>query len=210
MPTQTIPSALLKLYQLGVWDLPPWQDHTGAVLCFDDAGRTVLPKGWTAADLSNVKSFYEQYQAKPNEDAKIQFASGSRGTTLPGRKKWQTWVYSMCKTAKLHEIIAHCLSAANCHPMDVEPGFRKTGGPTYIGYCIDEIALQLFGADTLDQNGRLLVPYRASTQAIAQRTWYNLSRRLDRAQKSFNLLEEQAVAAFDGEHRFTLRFIYCL
>lgn len=200
MPTQTIASALLKLYQLGIWNLPIWQDLTGTVLCFDDPTVSVLPQGWTTADLANVKSFYDQYCAKPTEDTKILFASSNRGTTLPGRKRWQKWVPSMCKAAKIHEKIAHCFSSANCHPADIEEESRKNGGPTYIPYCIDDLALQLLGADTLDQNGRLLIRYRHPLQAIAQRTWYNLTRRLDRAQGRFDTLEEKVHAAFNGEH----------
>lgn len=207
MPTQTIASALLKLYQLGIWQLPTWQEVTGTVLYFDDAQRTVLLKGWTSADLANVKSFYNQYQAKPTEDGKTLFASGSRGTTLPGRKKWQTWVSSMCKTAKIPEKIAHCFSSANCHPSDCEPDGRMSGGSSYIGYCIDDIALVLFGPETLDHNGRLLVRYRGPTQAICLRIWYNLTRCLERAQARFDVLEKQVASAFDGRHLFCFRFI---
>ncbi|KJA15384.1 hypothetical protein HYPSUDRAFT_207935 [Hypholoma sublateritium FD-334 SS-4] len=198
MPTQTIASALLKLYQLCIWDLPTWQDVTGVVLCFDDPASSRLPKGWSAADLANVKSFYDQYRAKPTEDAKILFASSNRGTTLPGRKRWQTWVTSMCKSAKIHEKIAACFSSANCHPADIEVESRKNGGPTYIPYCVDDIALQLLGPETLDENGRLHIRYRLPLQAIAQRTWYNLTRRLDRAQGKFETLEEQVLAAFNA------------
>ncbi|KJA17089.1 hypothetical protein HYPSUDRAFT_206460 [Hypholoma sublateritium FD-334 SS-4] len=198
MPTQTIASALLKLYQLGIWDLPTWQDLTGTFLNFHDPTVSVLPKGWSAADLANVRSFYDQYCAKPTEDAKIAFASSNRGTTLPGRKKWQTWVTSMCKTAKIHEKIAACFSSANCHPADIEVDSRKNGGPTYIPYCVDDIALQLLGSETLDENGRLLIRYRLPLQAIAQCTWYNLTRRLDRAQGRFDTLEGQVLAAFNG------------
>ena len=200
MPTQTIASALLKLYSLGIWSLPTWQDLTGVVLDFDKPTACVLPKGWTTSDLVNVRSFYEQYRAKPTEDAKITFASSNRGTSLPARKKWQTWVTSMCKTAKIHEKIAACLAAANCHPADLDLESRNNGGPTYIPYCVDDIALQLLGAETLDENGRLLIRYRVPLQAIAQRTWYNLSRRLDRAQGRFDTLEGQVLAAFNGEY----------
>ncbi|KJA20680.1 hypothetical protein HYPSUDRAFT_203649 [Hypholoma sublateritium FD-334 SS-4] len=198
MPTQTIASALLKLYQLGIWNLPTWQDLTGVVLCFDDPASSLLPKGWSAADLANVKSFYDQYQAKATEDAKISFASSNRGTTLPGRKRWQTWVSAMCKSAKIHEKIAACFSSANCHPADIEVESRKNGGPTYIPYCVDDIALQLLGCETLDENGRLLIRYRLPLQAIAQRTWYNLTRRLDRAKGRFDTLEEQVLATFNA------------
>ena len=106
----------------------------------------------------------------------------------------------MCKAAKIHEKIAACLAAANCHPADLDLESRNNGGPTYIPYCVDDIALQLLGAETLDENGRLLIRYRVPLQAIAQRTWYNLSRRLDRAQDRFDTLEGRVLEAFNGEH----------
>ena len=207
MPTQTIASALLKLYQLGVWNLPTFQDVTGTALDFDRPSKSVLPKGWTTTDLADVKSFYDQYSAKPTEDAKITFASSNRGTTLPGRKKWQTWVTSMFKAAKIHEKVAACFSSANCHPSDLEPESRKNGGPTYIPYCVDDIALQLLGVETLDENGRLFIPYRLPLQAIAQRTWYNLSRRVDRAQGRFDSLEILVFSAFNGEPPERIQFM---
>ena len=74
------------------------------------------------------------------------------------------------------------------------------GGPTYIPYCVDDIALQLLGPEMLDENGRLHIRFRGPVQAITQRTWYNLARRLDRATARFDALEVQVLAAFNGEY----------
>ena len=199
MPTQTIPGALLNLYQVGVWKFPAWQELTGVILNFENPQLATLPKTWTHVDYLNVKSFYNQYEAKTNEDEQISFASALRGAVLPGRQKWRSWVFLMMKTAKVHEIIAQCLSASNSHPNNVPAGDRSVGAPVYISYAINDIALQLFGPDVLDEYGRLSLRYRPHLQAICQRSWYNLTRRLERAEDRFALLEERVKAAFDGK-----------
>ncbi|KAF9470636.1 hypothetical protein BDN70DRAFT_901952, partial [Pholiota conissans] len=216
MPSHTIPSAVIKLWTLGIpWDYPVWQAATGVHhgLFPDDPQH--LPKNWTPDDAQNIKSYFDQYRLKPTEDDKIAFSKQRKGSALPGRKKWRDWITSIWRTARVHERITAVLSANNCHPLNlvvdsidsiesvesVEPSVDSNGWPagsTWIPTCLDEIACELFGEECLDKSGRLPERFRAPTQALVQRTWNNLTKRLDRCKKRLPVLEKEAVEAFNG------------
>lgn len=216
MPTHTVPSAVIKLWTLGVpWDYPAWQVATGVQHGLFPDNPALLPKGWTPEDASNVKSYFDQYRLQPTEDDKIAFARQTKGSALPGRKKWRDWISALWRTSRIHERIIAVLHANNCHPLTlaVESSNGTTSWPmggTWIPLCLDAVASELFGEDCLDQHGRLPESLRAPTQALVQRTWTNLTKRLDRGKKRIATLEEEAIQAFDGESSSRCNVIYLI
>ncbi|KJA14356.1 hypothetical protein HYPSUDRAFT_208778 [Hypholoma sublateritium FD-334 SS-4] len=174
--------------------------HTINGLFPDDAA--LLPKGWTPQDAANIKSYFDQYRLQPTEDDKIAFARQTKGSALPGRKKWRDWISAVWRTSRIHERIISVLHTNNCHPLTLsaESANGTTTWPmggTWIPLCLDAVASDLFGEDCLDQHGRLPESLRAPTQALVQRTWMNLTKRLDRGKKRLSILEQGAIQAFD-------------
>lgn len=118
MPTHTIASTVIKLWTLGVpWDFPAWQVLTGAHNSLFPDNPALLLKGWTPEDAANIKSYFDQYCLQPTEDDKIAFASQTKGSALPGRKKWCNWVGTIWRASRIHERIISVLHANNCHPL---------------------------------------------------------------------------------------------
>ncbi|KAF8951749.1 P-loop containing nucleoside triphosphate hydrolase protein, partial [Flammula alnicola] len=203
MPTHTIASAIIKLHTLGIpWDYPVWQAATGVKHGLFPEDPKLLPKGWTPEDASNIASYFDQYRAKPTEDEKIAFVSQRRGTALPGRKKWRDWINAIWRSAGIHDKIIAVIAANNCHPLSLS--FEQTEdasswpmGAIWLPVCLDAIAVELFGDECLDAMGRLPERFRAPTQALAQRTWTNLTKRLDRSKKRFAIYEQEALEAFN-------------
>lgn len=205
MPSHTIASAVIKLWTLGVpWDLANWQALTGVQNGLFPDNSALLPKGWTREDATDIKSYFDQYNRQPTEDDKISFTRQSKGSILPGRKRWREWINALWRTSRIHEKITFVLHANNCHPVTlfVESSDGTVTWPmggTWIPLCLDAVASELFGEDCLDQHGRLPEPLRAPTQALVQRTWTNLNKRLDRGKNRLALLELEAIEAFEGE-----------
>ena len=205
MPTHTVASALVKLWTLGApWGYSGWQALTGTQHGLFPDDPALLPKGWTPEDAANIKSYFEQYRLQPTEDDKITFAKQTKGTALPGRKTWRDWVSTVWRTSRIHERVISVLHANNFHPLTLAADSPNGTtiwpmGGTWIPLCLDAIASDLFGESCLDHHGRLPEPLRAPTQALIQRTWTNLTKRLDRSRKRLSILEEEAVQAFNGD-----------
>ncbi|KAF9472810.1 hypothetical protein BDN70DRAFT_818120 [Pholiota conissans] len=206
MPSLTIPAALLQLTVEGVpWDYPAWQEATGVYhgLFSDDPGH--LPKGWTKQDASDIRSFISRYCALDSEEKKATFLSEKRGTVLPGRKKWQNWVNSIWRSSGLQDKIISVFNARNCHPLTLWLAAPKSkdrrmwpAGGTWIPSCLNDIAIEIYGDECLNELDHLPEEYRPATQAIVQRTWTGLTRRLHRAYIRAAALEEEATKSFNA------------
>lgn len=204
MGTPSIAFLVIKLFLLGLpWDCPVWQDLVKVKHGLFPSDPHLSPPGWTGDDLEDVKSFFDQCQAKATDENRIAFVAQTRGAALPGRKKWKTWITALWKTARIHERIIAVLAANHCHPLTLaieQEGDTGTwpAGALWIPTCVDAIALDLFGTEALNPHGRLKEIHRPTVQALVQRTWTYLTKRLERAQKRFAVCEQQALEAFNG------------
>ena len=216
MPTHTIASAVVKLWTLGVpWGFPAWQTITGTHNGLFPDNPALLPRGWTPQDAANIKSYFDQYRLQPTEDDKITFARQTKGSSLPGRKKWRDWITAVWRIARIHEKITSVLHDNDCHPLTlfVKSADGTTSWPmggTWIPLCLDAVAAYLFGEECLDQRGRLPEILRAPTQALVQRTWLNLTKRLDRDRKRIAALEQEAIQAFEGDSNSRCCAVYSI
>lgn len=204
MPTPSNSFLVIKLTNLGLlWESPVWQEITGVKHGLFPADRRLSPQGWVGNDSDDIKSFLNQVASKATEEDKIAFVAQTRGTVLPGRKKWKDWVNRLWRKCGIHERIIAIFSAQHCHPLSLS--LVKTGddvtwpsGATWIPTCLDVIAIELFGTDCLDDYERLREEFRPTTQALVQRTWSYLTKRLERSQKRFAAYEDKAYEAFNG------------
>lgn len=219
MPTPSIPFLVIKLGDLGLlWESSVWQDITGVKHGLFPSDPHLSPPGWVGNDSDNIKSFLDQVGARATEEDKMAFVSQTRGTVLPGRKKWKDWVNALWRSARIHERIITVMSAKHCHPLSLSlvqtaDALTWPAGGLWIPTCVDAIAFELFGQDVLDDYDRLPGTLRIPTQALVQRTWTYLILRLERAQKRFTTYEQQALEAFNGKvsrsylvHSFSLFF----
>ncbi|KAF9470773.1 hypothetical protein BDN70DRAFT_939435 [Pholiota conissans] len=214
MPSLTVAAALLQLTEEGIpWDYPVWQEATGVYhgLFPDDPSQ--LPKGWTVQDASDIKSFISRYNALSSEEKKASFLSDKRGTTLPGRKKWQNFANAIWRSCKGQAKIIEVFNAHGCHPYTRAQAVPKEkvenprnakekrvwpSGGLWIPTCTDDIAVALFGEESLKELNRLPEACRPATQALAQRVWSCLTRRLDRVHARLPVLEKEATKAFNA------------
>lgn len=215
MPTLTIAEAILQLTDMGVpWEFPVWQEGTGVYHGLNPVDPAQLPKGWTPEDAADINSFLSRYSALSSDSGKAHFLSNT-ANVLPGKKKWQTWINAVWRSSGFQNKIIEVFSARNCHPLtqsrvapkekiDNPTSLRERriwpSGATWIPICLDDVAITLFGEDCLGELGYLPEAYRNPTQALAQRTWTGLTRRLENAQKRVFKLEIEAKKAFDGKY----------
>lgn len=205
MPTHTVPSIVIKLWILGIpWTSAVWQAITGVKFGLFPEDPNNLPTGLTPDDSRNVKSYFDQFSARPTEESMIAFASQRGGAVLPGRKIWRDWINSIWKSAKIHNRITAAIAANNCHPLSLalvhaDGEITWPMGSVWLPLCLDSIGIALFGREYLDPFGRLRHDLRIPTQALAQRTWMTLTKRLTRCKKRSSILEQEANEAFNGD-----------
>lgn len=199
MPTPNLGGALLSLYHEGIWGYPAWQELSGCIIDFERLDCAKFPESWSQDDILNVKSYVDQHKAQRSDLAKNAFAA-SKSTTLPGRKLWNSFIAFLWKKTRLHLLIARCLADNNCHPSDfaVDDTDHIATGSMYIPLCLDDMGLKLFGLEAFDQTDHLRGALRPPTQALALRTWTNVTKSRKGAQKSFDKQEEKVLAAFEG------------
>ena len=213
MPSHTIHSALVQMYydfDGAPWNFAAWKELTGVHHGLFPKDDKLLPKGWTRQTANEIHSYFDQYRAILTEEEKLKFAS-SKGTTqnVPGRKAWRDWVPKIWKAGKIHEKIIEVLIDENLHPFalmshndspDAWPPANQ-----WVPLAIDPIGLALFGeecyADGLD---RIRNSLRQSTGSLITRTWILLRANFDRSKKRVDILESEAIGAFEGS--FTLYF----
>lgn len=211
MPHPTIPAAFLQLTDLGIpWDFPAWQDATGVTHGLFPDDPTDRPKGWTEEDLANIKSLFSRYRALRSDEKKTNFLRDNNANVLPGRQKWKQWANAIWRSSKSQSKIIAVFTAQNCHPYTRSLAALKATGKTkesritasgaqWIPLCLDAIAIALYGDECLDEHGYLPETYRTPTQALAQRTWVSLLKRIDRTLVRLPGLEENARDAFHSE-----------
>jgi hypothetical protein len=214
MPSHTIQSVFVTLHSIdgAPWCWQKWKDITGIQhgifpLELDDAH---LPKGLTRKDITDIRSYFIEYEAQPSEDAKIKFAA-SRGNPIPGRTKWRDWITTGWKIWKIHSRIIDVLTTEELHPLTIMANnesndfSRWPQGDLYIPLVVDAVARNLFGDDSLDSSGRLGAQFRLLIQHMVQRTWMNISKQTKRNKVRLDALEVAATKAFEGKGSFTCR-----
>lgn len=215
MPSHTVQSTLIKMFHNdgAPWNWTTWKNITGihdGIFPTDDA---LLPKGITRQDTIDIKSYFDQYQAQPNEDAKIKFAGQNKGNPLPGRVKWREWVTTKWKEWKIHGIITDVLTREGLHPLnimtiDVRGEMIWPNAETYIPLVVDPVAQNLFGDESFDQACRLSFQYRNVTQQLIQQVWGNIHKQTRRNKNRLGALEDAATRAFKGERSFICWLVF--
>ena len=119
MPSHTIQSALIKLFQVGgaPWGWKTWQDITSVHHGIFPTDDSLLPRGLTRKDVIEIESYFNQYEALPTEDAKIKFSAQQRGSHIHGRNKWRDWITAGWKSWKVHSRITDVLTNEQLHPL---------------------------------------------------------------------------------------------
>lgn len=214
MPSHTIQSAFIKLYHANgaPWSWKTWKDITGIHDGIFPPDDTLIPKGLTRKDVTDIQSYFAQYEAQPSEDAKIKFAAGSKGNPIPGRTKWRDWMTAGWKAWKIHSRISDMLTTEDLHPLTImannDNSLPWPQGDLYIPLAVDSVALNLFGEESLDSSGRLAAQFRPITQHIVQRTWINISKQTKRNKVRLVALEDAATKAFNGKRSFSCWFFF--
>jgi hypothetical protein len=205
MPSHTIQSALIKLYQLDAapWKWQAWKDITGIHHGIFPEDDNLLPQGFTRPDVLAIKSYFDQYQAQPSEEAKIKFSAQTKGPHVVGRNKWREWITAGWKSWKIHSRITDVLTNESLHPLTIMLNSNDLEtwpqGDTYLPLAVDAVAANLFGDESLDTSGRLSAPYRHITQLLVQRSWINIHRQTVRNKNRLGALEDAATRAFNGK-----------
>jgi hypothetical protein len=218
MPTHTIPSSMVKFFleNDAPWNWKNWQDITNVHHGLFPPEDNLLPQGITRRDVEDITSYFDKYGAKSTEDAKIKFASQSKGDHLPGRNKWRDWITAGWKSWNIHGKISEVLIQEQLHPHSIilvehdetQRNPKPDGKPkteeipkaeTYIPLSLDAVAQILFGDESLDPTGRLSGRYRHVTLQLVQRTWINITKQLKRSQNRLGQLEDAATRAFNGK-----------
>ncbi|RDB15031.1 Protein CHROMATIN REMODELING 5 [Hypsizygus marmoreus] len=211
MPSHTIHSALIQIFfdSPGTpWNYPQWQDITGVRHGLFPAEDSLLPTGWSRETATFISSYFDQYNQKDSEDAKIKFAAGrANANLLPGRELWRKWVVDSWKTWKVHARITEILSRENLHPLTVTLSSPSgsldvwPNGALFVPLAVDPVAHDLFGDECLNSIGRARTEIRQATQAIIQRTWLMLRNQVNRNKDRIVNLEKEAINAFDNLDR---------
>lgn len=215
MPSHTVPSALIKMYHMNgaPWNWTTWKDITGIHDGIFPADDSDAPKQFTNEEVINIKSYFDQYQAQPTEDAKIRFSSQNKGNPLPGRVVWREWVMTKWKEWNIHNRITEVLTTEGLHPLlimanDTRKERLWPPAETYLPLVIDSVAQNLFGDESLDSSGRLQFQYRTVTQHLVQRVWGNIHKQTNRDKGRLGALEDAAKRAFKGEGSFSCFFLF--
>ncbi|RXW12447.1 hypothetical protein EST38_g13407 [Candolleomyces aberdarensis] len=203
MPSHTPASALVKLFfaEPGApWVFPRWLEITQLKHPFNSIRDECLPRDLTRAELSDIESYFSQYNAKATEVEKIKFAMKKKeeGTdTVPGREIWRNWVTKHYSPHwKVHTIIAKILSSQGIHPVQIMEATGETSPPnnaSYLPIVLDAIGRELFGPEALDPNKRVRIRLREPTLILAQRTWQLEVRSIEPRKRRVEKLFQQAI-----------------
>jgi len=77
---------------------------------------------------------------------------------------------------------------------------------TYIPGVTNEIAIKLFGEESLGNGMQLPYPFRGPVQVIGQQSWALVSKQYSRSKVKLASLEASAKMAFEGAFFFLRRF----
>lgn len=210
MVNPTIHAALTQMYfddpeTHPPWDLPEWQAITGikhGLFPDDDA---LLPKGWTRETANFIESYFDQFDKKPTEEAKASFSSARKNASqVPGRQLWRDFVTKKWKTWGLHAKIAGVLATESLHPLTLALSSKSQSieklprSADYIHTAVDPVGRVIFGAEALDQHGRVKMELRRSLHALIYRTWLNLKNQVVRSKDRIAVLEKNTKDALEG------------
>ncbi len=186
------------------WKFIAWKELTGVYHGLFPKDDNLLPETWSRQTANQIQSYFEQYRALPSEEEKIKFAA-SKGTThhVPGRKAWREWVSKIWRTGKVHEKIYDVLSSENIHPYTLisQDDSSNVWPPAnyWVPLAIDSVGLALFGEECYSGKlDRMRLSLRHPTGALITRTWIVLRNNFDRSKKRIDVLESEAIGAFEG------------
>ncbi|KAF8881145.1 P-loop containing nucleoside triphosphate hydrolase protein [Gymnopilus junonius] len=209
MPSHFVHGALVDMYLEGdgaPWIFPQWQEITGiyAGIFTEPSPEFPAPSNWTDQQRRQVKSYFDQYAKKPDATAKIKF-SGAPASQVPGAELWRRFINNGWKSWKIHDRITRVLIETRFHPCILA---KYSANPDawpdstdIIPQILDDVALELFGEDSLDGLGRLQDSLRPSTKALVQRTWISIHNKVTATKKKIAMHEKEAVDAFDKIER---------
>ncbi|TFK16555.1 hypothetical protein FA15DRAFT_424480, partial [Coprinopsis marcescibilis] len=177
MPTHTIPSGFIKLYQAipgAPWDYEQWKSITGVRRGLFHQDPSLLPSGWTPQTAEDVSIYFELYTNQRNEEQRRRFAASRKSVAhdnVRGRAVWRDFILEGVKIWDIHGIISRALSDNLLHPFQHMKAnkLRELPASFHMVDSLHAIGGALFGDEALDDLGRLLQPLREGTLIIAQR-----------------------------------------
>ncbi|TFK34928.1 hypothetical protein BDQ12DRAFT_726411 [Crucibulum laeve] len=208
MPSLAPASAMIMLYGKcdgALWNWPAWQELTGIRKGLFPTNYADLPSGWTCQDATDVKSYFKQFLALPNNDenqSQNSFAKQVKGSVLPGRTKWQEFIAIGWKKWKIHSLIIEGLRESGVHPFTIfieENQMKNWPDAIFcIPKAIDSISERLFGEGAFGIGRMVPISLYPVLQPIILRTWRSLHITSTRGQKRLLKLEAAAMASFDS------------
>jgi TATA-binding protein-associated factor len=206
MPSHTAASALIKFYSFdgAPWKWRDWQARTNVKYGLFPPDDKQLPPGFSREDAINVESYFIAYNALPNEDDKIKFATKTKGgAAYPGRRIWNDFVTRNWGRWGLHTVIVNELKDANIHPQDIlirEPSIPWPVADSYVPVILDSLGLKLFGEEAFPDDSDILpTDLRLCLKIIVQRSWGKIRQQLSALKSRAATIEKNARDAFQGD-----------
>lgn len=199
MPSQTAATALIDLYFAveggAPWCWPTWKDITGIRHGLFHESDDKLPSGWTRQDANDVQSWFIHYHRESTENLENIAAS------MPGRKRWNSFVQLRWETWKIHSIIVKALRECGVHPIQiiVNDGTRGAEWPksdSYASNAFESIGMSIFGKDGLGLGELYPANIRRCISVFTQRSWTRIRQRLVSDVDSLESLEKESLATF--------------
>ncbi|PPQ80695.1 hypothetical protein CVT26_006699 [Gymnopilus dilepis] len=174
------------------WKFRHWQEKTGIPLAADSPYIPAAPS-WGKDERAQVHSFFMQYQAKADANAKRAFSTISR-QQVPGAGLWRDFVQAGWKTWRINDRITRVLIDTRFHPCILaqyssDPD-KWPDSADVLPQVMDDVAVELFGEEALDGLGRLQPGLRPAVKTFILRTWISIRNKVKAAKKKAKACEE--------------------
>ena len=204
MPTHTIHCILTKMYydcNEAPWNFDTWKELTGVRHGLFPKDDEQLPANWTRQTSNEIGSYFDQFRALRTEDQKSKFSSANGNSQMvPGRQAWRDWVTKGWKKWKIHNRIIDVLLAEELHPYTLAAETNSWPDATqWVPLAIDPVGTALFGEQCYSPGKERVDPaLRPTIGALITRTWIALYISFNRSKARIDLLESEAIKAFEG------------
>jgi len=204
MPTHTIHYILTQMYydyNEAPWNFDTWKELTGVRHGLFPKDDKQLPTNWTRQTSNEIGSYFDQFRALKSNNQKSKFSSAKGNSQMvPGRQAWRDWVTKGWKNWKIHDRIVDVLRAEELHPYTLAAETNSWPDATqWVPLAIDPVGTALFGEQCYSPGKERVDPFlRPTIRALITRTWVTLYTSFNRSKARIDLLESNAVKAFEG------------